>query len=269
MEQFIYFRIYPILGTIILIELLLQGKGSRYSWKESIASLAVFIGQHLINLAMKIVLSGVFMFQWEHRLFTIALDHWWGILLLFLGIEFFYYWHHRIAHRVRWFWATHAVHHSTRFFNLSASYRLGWTGGISGNFIFLLPLIWLGFHPIAVAGGFALNLIYQFWIHTEIIPKLGFLEWVLNTPSHHRVHHASNPEYIDRNFGGVLIIFDRLFGTFAEEKKTISPQYGLTHNLNSYNPFKIVFHSWIELFRDFRKARTLKGRLQVIFGTPK
>jgi sterol desaturase/sphingolipid hydroxylase (fatty acid hydroxylase superfamily) len=271
MEHLIYSRLYPALGVLVLVEafLLMRSPKIRYSWQESLATLGIFIVQHPINLAMKIILVGVFMLPWEHRIFTVPLDTWWGILLLFLGIEFFYYWHHRVSHRVRWFWATHAVHHSTKFFNLSAAYRLGWTGMISGNFVFLLPLIWLGFHPIAVAGGFALNLVYQFWIHTEIIPKLGWLEWFLNTPSHHRVHHASNAEYIDRNYGGVLIVFDRLFCTFAEERSSIPPVYGLTHKLHTYNPLKIVFYTWIALFQDLSKARSWKSRFLVVFGTPR
>ncbi|CAN1212536.1 Fatty acid hydroxylase domain-containing protein [Tumidithrix helvetica PCC 7403] len=271
MEHLIYSRIYPVLGILILVEALLLMRSGKYrhSWQESVASLGVFIGQHLTNMVMKVVLAGIFIVIWEHRLWTVPLNTWWGLPLLFFGIEFFYYWHHRCAHRVRWLWATHAVHHSTKHFNLSAAYRLGWTGVISGNFLFFLPLIWLGFHPIAVTTGLAFNLVYQFWIHTEIVPKLGFLEWVLNTPSHHRVHHASNPEYIDRNYGGVLILFDRLFGTFTEEQAAHKPIYGLTHSLHTYNPLKIAFHAWISLFQDLWNARTWKGRLDTIFGAPK
>jgi sterol desaturase/sphingolipid hydroxylase (fatty acid hydroxylase superfamily) len=201
-------------------------------------------------------------------LWTVSLNQGWTILLLFLGTEFFYYWHHRFAHEVRWLWATHAVHHSAKHFNLSAAYRLGWTGWLSGNFLFFIPLCWLGFHPIAVAASLSINLMYQFWIHTELIPKLGWLEWVFNTPSHHRVHHAANPEYVDRNYGGVLIIFDRLFGTFTVESPDRLLTYGLTHPLRSYNPVKIVFHEWSRLFQDLRVARTWRDRCQVMIGRP-
>jgi sterol desaturase/sphingolipid hydroxylase (fatty acid hydroxylase superfamily) len=205
---------------------------------------------------------------WQHRILTIPLDQWWAILLLFLGIEFCYYWYHRAAHEIRWLWATHAVHHSARHLNLSAAYRLGWTGWLSGNFLFFLPLCWLGFHPITVTLGLAVNLTYQFWVHTELIPKLGWVEGVFNTPSHHRVHHAANPEYIDRNYGGVLIIFDRWFGTFTAERSDLRPIYGLTHPLRSYNPMTIVLYEWHRLFQDLSKARSWRDRCGVILGRP-
>ena len=137
---------------------------------------------------------------------------------------------------MRWFWATHAVHHSPNEFNLGIAYRFGWTGRLAGNAVFFVPMIWLGFPPKAVFAALALNLLYQFWLHTEWVPKLGWLEYVLNTPSHHRVHHASNADYIDRNYGGVLIVFDRLFGTFAAERDDLPCRYGLVTPLVSHQP---------------------------------
>jgi sterol desaturase/sphingolipid hydroxylase (fatty acid hydroxylase superfamily) len=131
-----------------------------------------------------------------------------------------------------------------------------------------MPLSVLGFHPITIGLGLSLNLMYQFWIHTELIPKLGPLEWVLNTPAHHRVHHASNPEYLDRNYGGVLIVFDRLFGTFVEARPNHVLKYGLTHPLTSMNPVKIAFHEWHRLFKDWVRARTWGDRYRVILGPP-
>jgi sterol desaturase/sphingolipid hydroxylase (fatty acid hydroxylase superfamily) len=126
----------------------------------------------------------------------------------------------------------------------------------------------LGFHPSAIALTIGINLLYQFWIHTELIPKLGWLELIFNTPSHHRVHHASNPQYIDRNYGGVLIIFDRLFGTFIAENNKYSPIYGLTHPLHSVNPVKIIFHEWIRLYHDWQKAQTWYDRLYLTIKRP-
>ncbi len=167
-----------------------------------------------------------------------------------MGQEFCYYWFHRAAHRVRWFWATHAVHHSPNEFNLGIAYRFGWTGRLAGNAVFYVPMIWLGFPPQAVFATLALNLLYQFWLHTEWVPKLGWLEYVLNTPSHHRVHHASNAEYIDRNYGGVLIVFDRLFGTFAAERDDLPCRYGLVTPLMSNNPIRIAFHEWLKMAKD-------------------
>jgi sterol desaturase/sphingolipid hydroxylase (fatty acid hydroxylase superfamily) len=145
---------------------------------------------------------------------------------------------------------------------------LGWTGWLSGNAIFFVPLCWLGFHPIAVTIGLSLNLLYQFWIHTELIAKLGILEWILNTPAHHRVYHASNQAYLDRNYGGALIIFDRLFGTFTEEKLHLSINYGLTHPLRTNNPFKIAICEWERLFKDLLTAKTWRDRFRVMFGSP-
>jgi sterol desaturase/sphingolipid hydroxylase (fatty acid hydroxylase superfamily) len=262
--------LYLVFLTAIAIEIFLL-RGSRqqiYSWQESLNSLGIFVVHHLTQILFKFVPTGMLFFAWQHRLFTMPIDEWWSIPLLFISIEFCYYWYHRAAHQIRWLWATHAVHHSVRYFNLSAAYRLGWTGWLSGNIVFFMPLSWLGFHPIAVGIGLALNLAYQFWIHTELMPKLGILEWVLNTPSHHRVHHASNSEYIDRNYGGVLIIFDRLFGTFAEEKSHQTIVYGLTHPLNSQNPVKVALHEWYKICRDLLTAKTWRDRLQVILGAP-
>jgi sterol desaturase/sphingolipid hydroxylase (fatty acid hydroxylase superfamily) len=268
-DNFIYPAFLSVLAIILLEAILIQhSRKSTFSWKESFTSLGVAIGHQITNKIFGIIPITAYSFIWQHRLLTIPLDQGWTILLLFLGIEFFYYWHHRSAHEIRWLWATHAVHHSARHFNLSAAYRLGWTGWLSGNFLFFIPLCWLGFHPIAVAMGLRLNLIYQFWIHTELIPKLGWLEWVLNTPSHHRVHHASNTEYIDRNYGGVLIIFDRLFGTFAAEQSDRSLIYGLTHPLQSYNPIIIAFYEWSRLFQALMAAKTWRDRFWMILGRP-
>jgi sterol desaturase/sphingolipid hydroxylase (fatty acid hydroxylase superfamily) len=188
--------------------------------------------------------------------------------LLFIGQEFCYYWHHRAAHRVRWFWATHCVHHSPNELTLASALRLGLTGKISGAALFFVPLVWLGYAPVAVLATVGLNLLYQFWLHATWIPKLGPLEWVLNTPSHHRVHHASNPEYLDRNYGGVLIVFDRLFGTFSAEREAVAPRYGLTTPLRSYNPLRIALHGWQALARDLVATRGWRARLRVLFGPP-
>jgi sterol desaturase/sphingolipid hydroxylase (fatty acid hydroxylase superfamily) len=261
---------FPILLVMILLEVMLiqQSRKSTFSWKESLTSLGVAIGHQVTNIVFGVIPITVYSFVWQHRLFTVPLNQAWAIPLLFLGIEFFYYWHHRAAHEIRWLWATHAVHHSARYLNLSAAYRLGWTGWLSGNFLFFIPLCWLGFHPIAIATGLGLNLIYQFWIHTELIPKLGFLEWVFNTPSHHRVHHASNPEYVDRNYGGILIIFDRLFGTFRAEQLDRPPIYGLTHPFQSYNPITVAFYEWNRLFQNLITAKSWRDRCGVILGRP-
>jgi sterol desaturase/sphingolipid hydroxylase (fatty acid hydroxylase superfamily) len=169
---------------------------------------------------------------------------------------------------MRWFWATHAVHHSPNELTLASALRLGWTGKFTGTVIFFTPLVWLGFKPTAVLAVLAANLLYQFWIHATWIPKLGPLEWVFNTPSHHRVHHGSNTEYLDCNYGGVLIIFDRLFGTFVEERDDIAIRYGLTQPLHSYNPVRIALHEWMNLARDLWRVAGWRVRLRMLLGPP-
>jgi sterol desaturase/sphingolipid hydroxylase (fatty acid hydroxylase superfamily) len=270
MQYVLTHHLYWFFLGLILIELIVTAyrREHRYSWKESLASLGVAIGHVVTGAILKPFLLGALLWVWDHRLFNLPLTNAWSLLFLFVGIEFFYYWHHRAAHRIRWMWATHAVHHSAEHLNLSAAYRLGWTGLLSGNIIFFMPLLWLGFHPIAILTGLSLNLLYQFWIHTELVPKLGALEWFLNTPSHHRVHHASNRDYIDRNYGGVLIVFDRLFGTFAEESNKNPPVYGLTHPIRSHNPFVIALSEWVKLFQDLWTAPTWKERVKTIFYSP-
>jgi len=165
-------------------------------------------------------------------------------------------------------WATHAVHHSATKLNFTAAIRLGWTGNISGNFLFFLPLIWIGFHPFAVIGMLGVNLFYQFFIHTELVSRLGPLEWILNTPAHHRVHHASNPDCLDKNYGGILIVFDRIFGTFAEAPRGQALRYGLVRGISSYNPVRIALGEWRNMISDFARASTLRERVKTLLGPP-
>ena len=241
-----------------------------YNWRSWAASVTDALARDYLVGAFLTVsfVAPLIGLAWAHRLTTVPLGGVASVALLFVGQEFCYYWYHRAAHRVRWFWATHAVHHSPNEFNLGIAYRFGVTGRIAGNALFYVPLIWLGFAPQAVFATLSLNLIYQFWLHTEWIPKLGWLEYVLNTPSHHRVHHASNAQYIDRNYGGVLIVFDRLFGTFAEERADLPCRYGLTTPMRSNNPLKIAFHEWLRMLSDLRGARSVREVALYLFGPP-
>ncbi|MBN8747692.1 Fatty acid hydroxylase superfamily protein [Xylophilus ampelinus] len=205
---------------------------------------------------------------YAHRLFDIRMDHWSGWAAAFLAREFCYYWYHRAAHRVRWFWCTHSIHHTPNQLNLSAAYRFGWTGKLTGTLgFFLLPPL-LGLPPRVVLVLFTLNLLYQFWIHATWIPRLGPLEWVLNTPSAHRVHHASNLPYLDGNYGGVLIVFDRLFGTYIPERAEEPPRYGLVHPVQGHNLLQIEFGQWQALWRDLRGARTVGEALGHLWRPP-
>lgn len=196
------------------------------------------------------------------------LEDWRTWAACFLVLEFFYYWQHRFSHTIRWFWTSHSVHHSPNEFTLPAALRLSWTSGISGSWIVYLPMVLLGFHPLAIVTLLALNLQYQYFLHTEAVGKLGPLEAVLNTPSHHRVHHGSNAAYIDKNFGGILIIFDRLFGTFAAERTDEPVVYGLTKPLTSNNPFVIALHEWANLIREIRQAGSFNAIFHALFGRP-
>ena len=206
---------------------------------------------------------------WDHRLFTQSLDDVGAVLLLLVGLEFFYYWYHRTSHTVRWFWASHSVHHSPNQLNLAAAYRLGWFGKFTGTSLFFTPLVLLGFTPVTVLTALFLNLLYQFWLHADWVPKLGWLEYVLNTPSSHRVHHARNPAYLDANFGGVLIVFDRLFGTYVAERKDLPCDFGLVSPVvSSRNPLAINVGPWIGLAKDLASARSLREAWMYLFGPP-
>jgi sterol desaturase/sphingolipid hydroxylase (fatty acid hydroxylase superfamily) len=236
--------------------------------KETAASVGVAIGDLAARTLTGAIAAVPFLWLYQHRLIDIPLNIVWGLLALFLGVEFCYYWFHRASHRVRWLWATHSVHHSATHFNLSAAIRLGWTGQLTGAFVFFLPLAWLGFHPLAIGATLALGLLYQFFLHTSFDVSLGPLEWVLNTPAHHRVHHASNEGCLDRNYGSTLIIWDRLFGTFAKAPAVEPLRYGLKGREGTVNVFRIALGEWVHLFRDVARTKGWRRRLQVILGPP-
>jgi len=258
------------LFAIVIVEALLR----RYAWRRptdlravaaSLADAVVRRGADMLGLA---TLAPLPAFAFAHRLATLGMDSAAAWLGLYLLVEFLYYWHHRLTHRVRWFWASHSVHHSSNELMLASALRLGWTGRLGGAIAFFTPLAWLGFPPQAVFGLVAAGLFWQFWLHADWMPRFGPLEWVLNTPAHHRVHHASNPEYLDCNYGSSLIVFDRLFGTFVALRDDIEIRYGLTTPVLSHNPVRIAFNEWLALARDVRAARGARARVRVIFGPP-
>ncbi|MBS0538485.1 MAG: sterol desaturase family protein [Proteobacteria bacterium] len=266
--------LYLILLPIVLSAALIEGlwlsrtRAEGYDWKAWATSVGDLAVRRLLAIVPYSLATPFFVLAYDHRLFTLHLDSIASVLALFVGLEFFYYWYHRTSHTVRWFWNTHAVHHSPNQFNLAAAYRLGWFGKLTGATIFFTPLSFLGFEPTTVLAALALNLLYQFWIHADWIPKLGVLEYVLNTPSAHRVHHARNPEYLDANFGGVLIVFDRLFGTYVEERADIPCEYGLVHRVTTYNPVRINIEPWVGLWNDLKSARSLSDAWHYLFGAP-
>lgn len=259
----------PIFLLLIAWEIYRYRKSERdFPWMEAMISMLMAMTYAFVNRHSQPLLASANEWFYSLRLFDIPTHTIWGLGLLFLAEEFAYYWLHRCGHEIRWLWASHSVHHSPTTITFSGAYRLSITGAITGLFLFFVPLFILGFSPVAVAAMFGFNLVYQFWLHTEWIPKLGWFEYIFNTPSHHRVHHATNPEYIDRNYGGVLIIFDRMFGTFAEEKDGVPLTYGLIGKEPTLNPLKLFFQEWVALFRDVAGASRWRDRFFLAFGRP-
>ncbi|MEO1136319.1 MAG: sterol desaturase family protein [Pseudomonadota bacterium] len=254
-----------VIAELVLVRLTRRG---RYEARDSAASLIMGFGSELAPLlGGATVVLAVFTAAYEFRLMTIP-NVWWAVLLCFVLDDLRYYWWHRISHERRWFWASHVVHHSSQHYNLTTALRQTWTGQILAAILFKTPLVFLGFHPAMVAFVGAVNLLYQFWIHTELINRMGPFEWVFNTPSHHRVHHATNPRYLDANYAGTLIIWDRMFGTFIEEDRAEKPRYGIIKNLGTFNPLVISFHEWLGILRDVLKAKSLKEVAGYTFGPP-
>jgi sterol desaturase/sphingolipid hydroxylase (fatty acid hydroxylase superfamily) len=266
----LYLRLLPVVLSAALIEglWLARTRSEGYDWKAYFTSAGDLAIRQLVNLAPYGLAAPIFAWAYEHRLHTFHMNELGSVLLLFIGLEFFYYWYHRASHTVRWFWNTHQVHHSPNQFTLAAAYRLGWLGKLSGSTIFFTPLAFLGFEPATVLTALFANLLYQFWLHADWIPKLGILEYVLNTPSAHRVHHARNPDYLDANFGGVLIVFDRLFGTYVAERADLPCDYGLVHPVTTFNPVLINLEPWVGLANDLAGARSLGEVWGYLFRAP-
>ena len=235
-----------------------------YAGKDTAASLTMGVGNVLVSLVSKGLVFAIF--TWVHRFAFFAIGYqWWAWVLAFFADDVTYYWFHRTSHECRFLWASHVVHHSSQRYNLGTALRQTWTGGFF-SFVFWLWMPLVGFQPIMIFTMQAISLLYQFWIHTEVVRHMGVLELVLNTPSHHRVHHATNPQYIDRNHAGVLIVWDRWFGSFEPEQEECV--YGLTTNIDTYNPLKIAFHEWIAIWRDLRRSVNLRAKLTAVFGNP-
>jgi len=237
-----------------------------YEIKDTLASLTMGVGNLLTNLLAKAIQFSVFTLLHRFAMFHIGYQ-WWAWALVFFADDFTYYWYHRISHESRFFWASHVVHHSSQRYNLSTALRQTWTG----NFVSFLFWVWMpiaGFPPAMIMTIGAVSLLYQFWIHTELVRGIGLFELFLNSPSHHRVHHASNPKYIDRNHGGTLIVWDRFFGTYEAEDPAEPPRFGLTKKIDTYNPVRIAFHEWADIWRDVGRAPGWRNKILYIFGNP-
>jgi len=258
----------PVFALSMLLELWHTRRRDAhvYEARDAWASIAMGLGSVVVGIPFKLGFLWLLAALYEHRLFTVE----WsvlGYLALLVAEDFCYYWSHRINHEVRLFWAAHVNHHSSQHYHLATAVRQSWTQPYL-MWIFWLPLPLLGFSPQMIVLQMAVSLIYQFFIHTQEVDRLGPLEWVMNTPSHHRVHHAVNVRYLDKNHAGIFIVWDRLFGSFAAERADDPPVYGITKNIHTFNPLQIATHEWRALFRDVRRAPRLGHKLRYVFSPP-
>jgi sterol desaturase/sphingolipid hydroxylase (fatty acid hydroxylase superfamily) len=238
-----------------------------YRWQDTLANAVLALMHQGSDMIALLLLMPFFLWLHQFSVFAIELNVA-TVALAFLLQDFLYYWFHRASHHVRWLWASHVAHHSSRLMNFSTAFRQSLTYPISGMWLFWTPMIWLGFSPTLVFAVVALNLAFQFFVHTQAVKKLGVLEWLFNTPSHHRVHHACNPMYIDKNFAGVLIIWDRLFGTYVKEQDSEPCRFGITDDFESDNPLTITFYEWRRMLKDSKNVQSVSQLLRLLFGAP-
>lgn len=239
---------------------------AQYHQKEVLCNMALASLHQVADISAGLFISKVYLLFFGWKLFDIEMN-WATFLLLMVAQDFCYYWFHRASHRVRWLWAAHVVHHSSENMNFSTAFRQSLMYPIAGMWLFWLPLVILGFDPNYVVFAVLLNLGLQFFVHTQAIKSIGPLEYIFNSPAHHRVHHGKNPQYIDKNYAGVLIIWDKLFGSFEPEVEMV--QYGVTKPVNSFNPLTVTFSEWRDMWREQRQSElTLRQRLKLVFAPP-
>ena len=260
----------PVFFLLIGVELLIakMKKTKLYRFNDAVTNISCGIGQQIVGVFLKTVLIVGYVYLYEnHRLISdISATSPITWILLFIGVDFFYYWFHRLAHEISFLWGSHVVHHQSEEYNLSVALRQSWVQSIFSS-VFYLPLAIIGFNPIMFIVINQFQTLYQFWIHTRTIGKLPKpIELVFNTPSHHRVHHGINPKYIDKNHGGTLIIFDRMFGTFQNEEEEVV--YGVTQQPDSWNPLWLNFEYWAWMMREFFKADNWRDKLGILIKEP-
>ena len=257
----------PVFFLLIALELgyTFYKKYRFYRLNDSISNLSQGIGSQLVGIFLKTITFFGYLYIYEHWRLNTFSNTLWTWVFLFIGVDFFYYWFHRKSHQINALWAAHIVHHQSEEYNLTVALRQSWfQSGFA--WVFYLPLAFAGFEPLMFLTISSFNTLYQFWIHTRVIGKMGLLEWIFNTPSHHRVHHGSNPKYIDKNHGGTLIIWDRMFGTFQDEEEEVI--YGITHPLSSWNPVWANIHYWVDLFNASKTAPTFSDKVNVFIKSP-
>lgn len=264
------FQTLEILGLAFLVALTSETvwdviRGNRKTLRETFANAAIAIVSALLeSTAYGLVFIIGLLLVTPSALFEIPMG-WWSILLAVLAADFTYYWMHRCEHEIRLFWANHSVHHSSPEFNFTTALRISWVDGLI-EWLFFIPMILIGFDLVHTVIGLVIVVAYQSWIHTEKIGKLGWLDKIFNTPSVHRVHHGTNAQYIDKNYGGILIVWDRLFGTYAAETEMVT--FGITTPIGSHNPLVINFKEYAALFRDVRQAKDWKAAFGYVTGAP-
>jgi sterol desaturase/sphingolipid hydroxylase (fatty acid hydroxylase superfamily) len=257
-----------VLG-LVLVEVAWRVRSGRgYDRRNALTTLGLAAGNVPAALLNGFIIGATFAAAWKIAPVHLPLGDWKTWVAGFVAVEFAYYWFHRASHRVRWLWATHAVHHSPEEMTLLSSLRLGWTNLLSGGWLFYAPLVFVGFDPRLVVLLLALDLRYQFFLHTEAKLSFGPLEWLLNTPSHHRAHHGRNEAYLDCNYGGVVIVFDRIFGTFRPERADEPVEFGLKGRAPEPNPLRLAFREWRTLLQDMAEAQGPRHALRVALSPP-
>ncbi len=236
--------------------------------KDSLTSIGLGLGNLVVGLMTKSLAVVTYFYLYNHFRIADWSSSWWFVwVFAFFADDFSYYWFHRLSHEIRIFWASHIVHHSSPKYNLAAALRQTWTSSFTLTFLFYAWIPLFGVHPFIVFFFQQTSLLYQYWIHTEFIQKMPrWFEYIFNTPSHHRVHHGIDLKYLDTNYAGVLIIWDRIFGSFQTELQR--PHYGLTKQIESYNPVKIAFYEWTQIIKDLSQAKNLKSIGGYLFGPP-
>ncbi len=261
----------PAFVFLVLVEMIYGWKTGRakFEGKDAFTSLLMGLGSTISGAITVSITFVVSYWVWENfRIFDMGSS--WPVFVLALVLDdLAYYWIHRFGHRMRWMWAAHVIHHSSQHYNLTTALRQTWTGQLTPAFLIKWPIFILGIEPAIVFFCAGLNLIYQFWFHTEAIDKMPrWFEFIFNTPSHHRVHHANNPKYLDANYAGIFIVWDRLFGTFVPEDKAEPCRYGLVRDLGTFNPLRVAFHEWWGIVVDMWQAKGIKNKLMFLVAPP-
>jgi sterol desaturase/sphingolipid hydroxylase (fatty acid hydroxylase superfamily) len=257
----------PVMFFFVLLEYIISYKQNRhlYNKAETIGSIFVGLGNVAINFALKLAIF--YLIVWMYNLLPWRMyGYWWTFLPCYIIFDLCSYWAHRISHQQRFWWATHIVHHSSEYYNLTVSFRLSWVQNL--KLIFFLPVALMGFHPVVFFTVNQVAVLFQFWVHTEYIRRLHpAIEYVFATPSNHRVHHGSQEKYINKNYGATFIIWDRLFGTFQPEEEQV--KYGITTNIEQKsNPIYINFHEYYDMWNDVKKAKGFRKKMFFLFGNP-